>query len=91
MRYNGLKPGPGGPMSRSALLSSHTDGLIDRCGWKGRRVGRADFHDWQALVVVNLGGATARDMLTLSELVNATMRETFGIALVREVLVISPV
>ncbi|MGD9311006.1 MAG: UDP-N-acetylmuramate dehydrogenase [Desulfosarcina sp.] len=63
--------------------------MIERCGWKGRRIGRAAVHDRQALVLVNLGGATGREILELSEKVQSTVFDTFGIALEREVMVIS--
>ena len=62
--------------------------MIDRCGWKGRRFGRAGVHDRQALVLVNLGGATGREILDLSEQVRRSVGDTFGIDLEREVLVV---
>jgi UDP-N-acetylmuramate dehydrogenase len=62
--------------------------LIERCGWKGRRIGRAAVHDRQALVLVNLGGATGREILELSEQVGRAVADTFGIRLEREVRVI---
>ncbi|WP_319521830.1 UDP-N-acetylmuramate dehydrogenase [uncultured Desulfosarcina sp.] len=62
--------------------------MIDRCGWKGRRIGRAGVHDRQALVLVNRGGATGREILELSERVRRSVRETFGVNLEREVKVV---
>ena len=62
--------------------------MIERCGWKGRRDGRAAVHDRQALVLVNLGGATGREILALSERIRQSVDERFGIGLEREVLVV---
>ncbi len=62
--------------------------LIERCGWKGRHVGKAAVHHQQALVLVNLGGATGREILELSEQVSGAVHERFGIELAREVLVV---
>lgn len=62
--------------------------LIERCGCKGRHVGKAAVHHQQALVLVNLGGATGRDILELSEQVSGAVHERFGIELAREVMVV---
>lgn len=63
--------------------------LIERCGWKGRRLGRAAVHDRHALVLINLGGATGQEILELSEQIQGTVRDRFGIDLEREVQVIA--
>lgn len=62
--------------------------MIDRCGWKGRRAGRAAVHERQALVLVNLGGATGTEILELSEQVRRSVQEWFDVELEREVLVV---
>ena len=62
--------------------------LIDRCGWKGKSLGRAAVHDRQALVLVNRGGATGHDVLRLADEVARSVKEKFGIAICPEVNVI---
>lgn len=59
--------------------------MIDRCGWKGKALGPAAVHDKQALVLVNLGGATGKDVVALSDAVRASVRETFGVEIRPEV------
>lgn len=61
--------------------------LIDRAGWKGRRMGRAGVHDAQALVLVNLGGATGQDILALAAAITEDIRLRFGVLLEREPVV----
>ena len=62
--------------------------LIDRCGWKGKQVGRAAVHDRQALVLVNRGEATGLEILSLSEQIRQSVEKTYGILLEREVRVV---
>lgn len=59
--------------------------MIDQCGWKGRSLGRAGVHDRQALVLVNLGGATGNDVVTLCRQVQHDVYERFGIHIHPEV------
>jgi len=62
--------------------------LIDRCGWKGRTLGRAGVHDRQALVLVNRGGATGADIVALCEAIRRDVHQTFGITINPEVNII---
>lgn len=62
--------------------------LIERCGWKGAVRGRVGVHHRQALVLVNRGGATGRELAELAEAIRATVTERFGITLQPEVVVI---
>lgn len=59
--------------------------LIDRCGWKGRSVGRAGVHPRQALVLVNRGGATGKEIADLSEQIRFSVREKYRIEICPEV------
>ncbi len=62
--------------------------LIEQCGWKGKILGRVGCHKDQALVLVNYGGATGREVLQFAEAVRASVREKFGIELSFEVNVV---
>ena len=59
--------------------------LIEAVGLKGHRVGNATWSDVHANFIVNLGGATAADVLALIRLARTRVREQFGIALETEV------
>lgn len=62
--------------------------MIEQCGWKGRHLGKAGVHSKQALVLVNLGGATGSDIIELMRRVQADVKERFGISIVPEVNVV---
>lgn len=63
--------------------------LIDRAGWKGRRVGPVGVHERQALVLVNYGGATAQDIKRLSESIRNDVEQRFGVLLEQEPVLVS--
>lgn len=62
--------------------------LIDDCGLKGYSVGGAAVSDKHAGFIVNLGGATCADVLTLAEYVSRRVFDETGIKLEREVRLI---
>ncbi len=62
--------------------------LIEKAGWKGRSVGRSAIHDKQALVIINKGDATGREIFELSEMVSKDILRKFNLELEREVQVV---
>lgn len=63
--------------------------LIEQCGWKGRSIGPAGVYAKQALVLVNLGGATGSDILRLARQVQDDVKQRFGITITPEANIIS--
>jgi UDP-N-acetylmuramate dehydrogenase len=62
--------------------------LIEQCGWKGKKAGEAGVHEKQALVLVNHGKATGKEIFDLSEEIKRSVLKKFGVELEREVEVI---
>lgn len=62
--------------------------LIEETGWKGKVVGNTGTYKQQALVIVNHGDATGREILQLAESIRESVKEKFGIELVPEVNII---
>lgn len=59
--------------------------LIEQCGWKGKSLGHAAVHCRQALVLVNAGGATGREIVALAQAIQSAVYNKFQIKIVPEV------
>ena len=59
--------------------------LIEKCGWKGKRINNVGVHEKQALVLVNYGNSTGSDILSLACEIKISVLKTFGIELTEEV------
>lgn len=62
--------------------------LIERAGLKGLRRGPVGVHERQSLVLVNYGGATGEQLLTLATEVQHRVHGLFGVSLTPEVRVL---
>lgn len=62
--------------------------LIEKCGWKGKSLGRAGVYEKQALVLVNRGGATGAEILELCNRICHDVYEKFGVEIYPEVNII---
>jgi UDP-N-acetylmuramate dehydrogenase len=62
--------------------------LIESCGLKGAARGRAGVFEGQALVLVNRGGASGREVLALAREVQQSVQGKFGVTLEPEVLIV---
>lgn len=59
---------------------------VDQAGLRGHRIGNAQISELHTNFILNLGGATARDIVALIELAQERVREKFAIELEREVV-----
>ena len=59
--------------------------LIEKAGWKGKRIGNAGTWKNQALVLVNYGGATPQEVLNVAENIIQDVKTLFDITLEMEI------
>jgi UDP-N-acetylmuramate dehydrogenase len=79
---------PSGPSTGSVFKNPPGDyagRLIEACGLKGYRIGGAQISDMHANFILNVGGATAREIRALIEMAKAAVRERFGLLLEEEI------
>ena len=60
--------------------------LIEQCGLKGNKIGRAMISSEHANFIVNTGGATFQDVLRLIKLCQKKVKEKFGVKLEEEII-----
>jgi UDP-N-acetylmuramate dehydrogenase len=63
--------------------------LIDQCGFKGYQSGHVGVYDKQALVLVNHGGGTGKELLALAQQIQAKVFDTFQVQLTIEPVIYS--
>ena len=79
---------PSYPVQEEGKVKLAAGWLIDKAGMKGAKEGNVGVHERQALVLVNLGGATGGEVIAFAEKVVATVKEKFGIEISPEVNVL---
>ena len=55
--------------------------LVEHAGWKGQRLGPVGMYDKQALVLVNYGKASCREVIALADTVQHSVAQKFGLEL----------
>jgi len=62
--------------------------MIEKAGLKGFQMGSAATHKNHALILVNNGGATGREIQALAEYIQQNIKDLFGVSLEAEVLMV---
>ena len=81
-------PSAGSVFKNDRAFGAPTGVLLDRLGLRGRRIGDALISPWHANIFVNAGRATAADMRKLIELAQREARESLGVELEPEILMV---
>jgi UDP-N-acetylmuramate dehydrogenase len=86
--YNSVKvnfPNLVGYSAGKDLMKIAAGWLIDEAGWRGKSFANYGVHKNQALVLVNYGGASGKEIYGLSSEIIDSIKDKFGIVLEREV------
>ncbi len=62
--------------------------LIEKAGWKGKRIGNAGVHKNQALVLVNYGGSSGSDIYNVATEIQKSVKNMFDIDIAMEVNIV---
>jgi UDP-N-acetylmuramate dehydrogenase len=81
-----LYPSVGSIFKNNRAFGAPTGKLIDSLGLKGRRIGDAQIAPFHGNIIINLGNATATDVLSLVRLVEREIEGKLGLKLEREVV-----
>ncbi|MDP3836902.1 MAG: UDP-N-acetylmuramate dehydrogenase [bacterium] len=76
------------PGSKPSLIKIPAGWLIEQAGFKGKRFGPVGMYEKQALILVNYGGATAKQALAQVKRVQAGVFKKFGLKIEPEVNII---
>lgn len=71
--------------AKDGLVKLSAGWLIEQCGLKGKRLDTVAVYEKQALVIVNLGGATGHEIALLAEYIRQEVEKKFGVLLTPEV------
>ena len=69
------------PSGHTGMRKLSAAWLIEQAGWKGFRQGDAGIAEQHALVLVNYGKASGKQLLDVAQQVAASVHATFGITL----------
>jgi UDP-N-acetylmuramate dehydrogenase len=83
-----LYPSAGSVFKNNRAFGAPTGQLLDSLGLKGRSIGGARIAPYHGNIVINTGGATARDVLALIELMEAEVLRALGFRLEREIVLV---
>ena len=71
--------------TKSGMTKLSAAWLIEQCGWKGKRLGNAGTYPHQALVIVNYGQVTGKQIALFAEQIRKDVEQRFGVLLHPEV------
>ncbi len=69
------------PSEEDSLIKLSAGWLIEQAGWKGHRLGDAGVAPGHALVMVNHGSASGRDIWSLAQAIQSDVHSRFGVSL----------